>query len=168
MLEEVRILNAADLMTTDFACAFDKTLSPIKMVRSLNTQENVLILKPVDGKMMRFKDIRMIKYGDSSKEANLCDRGFGYKTKTETISEDVRSIKLELEPFIADQFVKNVFVDIELLNDDGLIHMEIYQDGDTSYVPEDVYQPVKNVATKKLTDFMSYDAAPLPFIYTFF
>lgn len=80
ILEEVTILNADDLSKTDFACYFN----PFFEVRPLKISvgDKKLTLKPVNGEELRFRDIRMIKYGNSDNEPNLCGGAFGYKVKS--------------------------------------------------------------------------------------
>ena len=85
-LEEVRIVNAGDLMTTNFACYFDKTFSSFPLMFSLEKDKSVLTLKPKLGGSIRFKDLNVIHFGDSSKEPNICDNGFGYKVDAATIN----------------------------------------------------------------------------------
>ena len=116
---------------------------------------------------MRFRDLGVIVYGNSKKEANICNNGFGYVVKTKYSDED-KFLRFELEPFFKDSFVPNIIVNVTLLNDDGAISIQMYRANDQSYVPEDVYIPSSNRGTKKLRQFFSFSDAPLPFYYTIF
>ena len=136
-------------MNTDFACYFNEYFEAVPLVYSLNTDQHVLSLRPTNGDILRFKNIRMIKYGNSANEPNICENGFGYVVKTKDIQN--KTIKLELEPFLKDNLIENLNVEVNLLNDQGLINLKISRKEDQSYTPEDIYIPQKNTATKKLT-----------------
>ena len=124
-------------------------------------------MKPQNGQVLRFRDVGVIVYGNSKKDANICNNGFGYSVKTKYSDED-KFLSLELEPFYKDSFVSNIMVNVTLLNDDGAISIQMYRTNDQSYVPEDVYIPSRNTGSKKLNQFFSFADAPLPFYYTIF
>ena len=68
----------------------------------------------------------VIVYGNSKNEANICNNGFGYRVSKKSTDED-KYLNLELEPFVPDAHVKNLKVEVNLLNDEGAIRVQIYQ-----------------------------------------
>lgn len=88
-LESVRIVQAKDLAKTDFACAITHDLVATTVAVNYNSGSEVLELRPVDEVNVAIKDINMIRFGDSSKDINMCEMSstFKYKVnKTEMVN----------------------------------------------------------------------------------
>ena len=66
-------MNAADLLTTDFACAFDASNKPTELLFDNNNDTNTLILRTkAPNSDIMLKDIVKIQFGDSTKDTNPC------------------------------------------------------------------------------------------------
>lgn len=72
-LEEIIITSADDLNSTDFACYFGITLDAVPLDFSYNIFDQTLRIKPSGDAILRFKDINIIKFGNSKTDINFCD-----------------------------------------------------------------------------------------------
>ena len=67
-------MNAEDLANTDFACYLGRNFNPINLNIKYNKFTKTLNLSPTNTNPdVKFKDIGLIKFGDSRYEPNLCD-----------------------------------------------------------------------------------------------
>jgi hypothetical protein len=73
-LQDIQILQAADLADTDFACFMGRNLYPVNMTIDYNPDTQVLRLKPTAANnTIKFADIGFIKFGNTKIEPNFCD-----------------------------------------------------------------------------------------------
>lgn len=171
-LEEIRILAAEDLMTTNFACYMDHTFSIFPLQYNLETDKQVLRLKKSDGSSIKFKDINVIKFGDSSKEANVCGSGLSFKINkdTEKWNEEQTSVSFDLNSFTGtaetDPHYPTLKFTATLESDDGRVRVQIIPDPQP-YIPDELIKAPEKPVTLKLAQFFTYvDDPTQPFTYS--
>lgn len=93
MLNEIQILNAADLKNTSFACYLGLNMQPVNMSYSFNPFTNVLTIKPsAENPDVKFNEVGFIKFGSvHDGDANFCDpAAFQYQTDSSDISDPLQ------------------------------------------------------------------------------
>lgn len=122
-LDQIDIMNAADLANTTFVCALNRSWIPINLTYSFNSYTNVLTLKPV-GIDVTFDQVMLIKFGEEGKDISFCN-GFTYTA--EQVDEDRAEtyLRYNLTSNQAPGVVEDLVAEFLLIDDDGSILVEI-------------------------------------------
>lgn len=70
-LNEVRIVNAADLANTNFACYMDDDFQPVVLKPNYDTATKTLVISSSTN--LPFDTFKVIYYGNTLKDVNLCN-----------------------------------------------------------------------------------------------
>jgi len=175
-LQEIQILNAADLKNTSFACYLGLNMQPVNLTYSFNPFTNVLTIKPTtDNPDVKFNEIGFIKFGSTQDgDVNFCDpASFQYKTDSSDMKDPLQwvfnlsSSQPGLKPLTA------VF---QLMDNQGTINVEItttedFESGYTKlyHVPEGIVYnktgnfPKKSDIKKTLDSYVKVQETPFAY-----
>ena len=76
-LDQIDILNAEDLSNSDFACALNRSWSPVALNVYYTDSTKTLTIKPLAGTDLTFDQLMLIKFGNSKLDVSYCS-GFTY------------------------------------------------------------------------------------------
>jgi len=168
-LRSIKIIGAADLKGTDFACIIDADFQVSQIMPVFNDGASTLELRTYDETWFTPSELAMIRFGDSTKETNICNVTTSYRYMV----KDAAPIKaagttLKLELINNEQPLNTVFANFVLLDDMGTVKVTFTREDkpiadQTVGLATDANFKITD-KTLKVTDFLDVDVSPFRYV----
>lgn len=153
-LESIKILDAADLSGTDFACMISKGNDIVDILPVYNAGASTLELRAKDTTYLSPKDISMLRFGNSKKDVNFCRQSaaFKYVQKPGTnVTDNGSSMSVQLVN--SGVATNEIVVSFAFADDDGTVKITINRDGKAvNDQTSDMIKPATVKTDKNITD----------------
>jgi len=141
------------------------------MTKDYNADDKTLTLKPLDGQKVKFRDIGLIKFGNSKEEPNFCDYSRAFTYNVISKSDDKTVITMHIQNKLKTDLLPNLTVSVKLLDNEGTIELIINDEKDMKIfkAPNSVNPrnfPEKEV-TKDINSFITFTEIGENFKYTY-
>jgi alpha-glucosidase (family GH31 glycosyl hydrolase) len=126
-VENFKILQAADLAETDFACLIGQDMAVTQILPDYNSGTQTLELRANDNVNIRLQDVNMIRFGNSQNEVNWCNMttSFKYNVMKQETQNDGRTLIATLAN--NDEATNMVYANFTAIDNSGSVKVTLSQ-----------------------------------------